>query len=50
MEPNPLLLPPFIDLFYQPWMINDDDDDDDDFGAINGMGKPEYSVGTAPVT
>jgi hypothetical protein len=38
---------PFIDLLYQPWMINDDD-----CGAISGMnewqGKPKYSEETCP--
>jgi hypothetical protein len=41
MEPSPLLLLPFIGLFYHPWII-----DDDDCGAISGMnewqGKPQY--------
>jgi hypothetical protein len=42
VEPSPLLLRPFNDLLYQPWMI-----DGDDYGAVSGMnewqGKPEYS-------
>jgi hypothetical protein len=32
--PSPLLPRSFIDLLYQPWMI-----DDDDCGAISGMNK-----------
>jgi hypothetical protein len=47
VEPSPLLLPPFIDLLYQPCMI-----DCDDCGAITGMnecqGKPKYSEEICP--
>jgi hypothetical protein len=42
VEPCQLLLWPFIDLLYQPWMI-----DGDDCGAISGVNgwqwKPKYS-------
>jgi hypothetical protein len=34
VEPSPLLLRPFIDLLYQPWMI-----DGDDCGEISGMNE-----------
>jgi hypothetical protein len=34
VEPDPLLLRPFIGLLYQPWMI-----DGDDCGAIGGMNE-----------
>jgi hypothetical protein len=47
VEPNPLLLRPFIGLLYQPWMI-----DGDDCGAVGGLdewqGKPKYSEETCP--
>jgi hypothetical protein len=47
VEPNPLLLRPFIGLLSQPWMI-----DGDDCGEISGMdewrGKPKYSEETCP--
>jgi hypothetical protein len=40
VEPDPLLLQPFISLLYQPWMI-----DGDDCGAIGGMnGKRNWST------
>jgi hypothetical protein len=41
VEPNPLLLPHFIVIFYKPWMA-----DGDNCGAISGInewhGKPKY--------
>jgi hypothetical protein len=48
VEPNTLLLRPFIGLLYRPWTI-----DSDDCGAIGEMndweGKPKYSEETCPI-
>jgi hypothetical protein len=45
VEPSLLLLTPFVDLLYQPWMTNIDD-----CGAVSGMnewqGKLKYSEKT----
>jgi hypothetical protein len=47
VEPSPLILRPFIGLFYQPWVM-----DGDDCAAISGMNewqeKPKYSEETCP--
>jgi hypothetical protein len=40
VEPNPLLLWPFIGLLYQPYMTDDDDDNDSEtlLEGISGRG------------
>jgi hypothetical protein len=47
VEPSPLLLRPFIDLLYQPWMI-DGDDCGTNSGIVEWQEKPEYSEKTFP--
>jgi hypothetical protein len=39
VQPSPLLLWPFIGLFYQPWMI-----DGDDCGEISGMKESQGKI------
>jgi hypothetical protein len=47
VEPNPLVLRPYVGLLYKPWMIGDDE-----CGAIREMnewqGKLKYSEETYP--